>query len=225
VMLPDGEIVAVADTQGNPAARAIAERVKSAQGVLQVSPRRITLAPGQGQTIRLRVAGAPDDASAVELRSHLTIASLPPREAGVTAEEAAAGTRPGELRFQINALLGLSIPAIVRMTDPDVRAGIENPKVSFARIGGANTPPTPVLSVELVRLGASSLFGNVEVRPQGQPRSPALGVARGVGVYPEIDRRTIQIPLTRAPQPGERLEVTFTDDDSAPGRLLAKLDF
>jgi hypothetical protein len=225
VMLPDGQILAVADVQANPAAKAVADRVKSAQGVLQVSPRRITLAPGQGQTIRLRVAAAPDDASAVELRSHLTISSLPPREAGVTAEEAAAASRPGELRIQINALLGLSIPAIVRMTDPDVRAGVENPKVVSLRLGGANAPPSPVLSIDLVRQGASSLFGNVEVRVAGQPRSQPIGIARGVGVYTEIDRRTIQVPLTRAPLPGERLEVTFTDDDTAPGKLLAKLDF
>jgi hypothetical protein len=225
VMLLDGQILAVADAQADPAAKAIAERVKSAKGVLQVSPRRITLAPGQGQTIRLRVAGAPEDASAVELRSHLTISSLPPRESGVTAEEAAAATRPGELRIQINALLGLSIPAIVRMTDPDVRATVENPKVTALRLGGPKAPPSPVLSLDLVRQGANSLFGNVEVRVAGQPKSQPIGIARGVGVYTEIDRRTIQIPLARAPQPGERLEVTFTDDDSAPGKLLAKLDF
>jgi hypothetical protein len=224
VMLPDGQILAVADAQANPQAKAFADRVKSAQGVLQVSPRRITLAPGQGQTIRLRVSGAPDDPGAVELRSHLTIASLPPRESGTTAEQAAANAPTGELRIQINALLGLSIPAIVRMTDPDVRAAIENPRITLERLGGANAPPTPVLTVEVARQGASSLFGIVEVRTQGQKGEP-LGVTRGVGVYTEIDRRTIQVPLLRAPQPGERLEVTFTDDDSAPGRLLAKLDF
>ena len=226
VMMPDGQILAVADVQANPQAKAIADKVKSAQGVLQISPRRITLAPGQGQTIRLRVAGAPDDPSAVELRSHLTIASLPPRESGTTAEQAASAAPTGELRFQINALLGLSVPAIVRMTDPDVRAAVENPRIVQARFGGPNAPPSPALAVELVRQGTSSLFGNVEVRLQGQPATvPPLGVARGVGVYTEIDRRTIQIPLARAPLPGERLEVTFTDDDSSPGKLLAKLDF
>ena len=50
-----------------------------------------------------------------------------------------------------------------------------------------------------------------------------LGVVRGVGVYTEIDRRFIRIPLARAPAPGEHLEVTFTDDDTSPGKLLAKI--
>jgi len=33
----------------------------------------------------------------------------------------------------------------------------------------------------------------------------------------------VQIPLSRAPAPGEHLEVTFTDDDTSPGKLLAKI--
>jgi hypothetical protein len=220
-MMPDGQIVPVADAQGNPETKAVADRVQSAQAILQISPRRITLNPGQGQTIRLRISGAPDDAAAVEMRSHLTISSLPPREAGTTAEAAAANAPSNELRFQINALLGLSVPAIVRLTDPDVRAGIENARITIERAAAAG-PPTPVLSFDLVRVGANSLFGNVEVRVQGQPREPAIGLARGVGVYTEINRRSMQIALSRAPAPGEHLEVTFTDDDTSPGKLLAK---
>lgn len=224
LMMPDGQILAVADAQANPETKAVADRVKSAKAILQVSPRRITLDPGQGQTIRLRVANAPEDPGAVELRSHLTISSLPPRDSGTTAEAAAAANAPtGQLRFQINALVGLSVPAIVRLTDPDIRAGIENAHVGYERPGGPSGQVTPVLSVDLVRLGANSLFGNIEVRTEGQPRAPALGIARGVGVYTEIDRRSIQIVLSRAPAPGEHLEVTFTDDDTSPGKLLAKL--
>jgi hypothetical protein len=183
----------------------------------------VTLAPGQGQTVRLRIVGAPADASASELRSHLTIATLPPRDAGTTADAAAANAQTGELRFQINALLGLSIPAIVRLNDLDVRAALENPHVSLERLNGPKEPETPTLSLDLVRLGANSLFGNIEVRVQGEPKSPALGLSRGVGVYTEIGRRTMRIPLGRAPAPGEHLEVTFTDDDTSPGKLLAKL--
>jgi hypothetical protein len=223
VMLPNGQIMPVTDALESPDTRAVAARVKSAKPILQVSPRRITLNAGQGQTVRLRISGTPDDPAAVELRSHLTISSLPPRDAGTTAEAAAANAPTGELRFQINALLGLSVPAIVRLTDPDIRAGIENARVTLQRTGGAASPPTPVLSLDLVRLGGNSLFGNVEVRPQGQPKAAPIGLARGVGVYTEIDRRSLQITLSRAPTPGEHLEVTFTDDDTSPGKLLAKI--
>ncbi|HXA39759.1 MAG TPA: hypothetical protein VNW53_12225 [Phenylobacterium sp.] len=223
VMLPDGQILPMADVQAKPEAKAIAERVQSAQGILQISPRRVTLNPGQGQTVRLRVIGAPSDPGVVELRSHLTIATLPPRETGTTAEAAAANRPPNQLSFQISALLGLSIPAIVRLNDPDIRARLENARVTFESLNGPNSPPTPTLNLDLVRLGANSLFGNFEIRSAGQPRSPVLGLSRGVGVYTEIDRRAIRIPLTRAPAQGEHLEVTFTDDDTSPGKVLAKL--
>ena len=223
VMMPDGQILPILEAQAKPETKAVADRVQSAQSILQVAPRRVTLSPGQGQTVRLRVTGSPADASVTELRSHLTISTLPPRDAGTTADAAAANSQTNELRFQINALLGLSIPAIVRVGDTDVRAGLENPHVSLERLNGPNGPQTPTLSLDLLRLGPNSLFGNIEVRIQGQPKSAMLGVSRGVGVYTEIDRRAMRIPLTRAPAPGEHLEVTFTDDDTSPGKLLAKI--
>ncbi len=223
VMLPDGQILAVADAQANPAAKAVADRVKSAQPVLQISPRRITLNPGQGQTIRLRMSATPDSPSAVELRSHLTISSLPPRDSGTTAEAAAANAPSTELRFQINALLGLSVPAIVRLSEPDVRAGIENARVTMERSADPAAPPVAVLSMDLVRQGANSLFGNLEVTSRSMPLAPPIGLARGVGVYTEIERRSLRIVLNRAPTPGEHLEVTFTDDDTSPGKPLAKI--
>ncbi|MBS0360465.1 MAG: hypothetical protein JSR98_03720 [Proteobacteria bacterium] len=224
VMLPDGQIIPLTDAQAKPETQAVAGRVKSAQPILQVSPRRVTLAPGQGQTVRLRVVGAPADPGVVELRSHLTIAALPPRDSGTTAEQAASAAQTGQLSFQINALLGLSIPAIVRLNDPDIHAGLENARVTLEKLNGPTGPETPVLSVELVRAGANSLFGNLEARVPGQPKAtPPLGLAHGVGVYTEIDRRLVRIPLTRAPAPGEHIEVTFTDDDTSPGKLLAKL--
>jgi hypothetical protein len=161
------------------------------------------------------------------MRSHLTIATIPPRESGTTAEAASASVAPGELRFSISALFGLSIPAIVRLGPPDVRAGLENAGISYRQADapqGAAGPRSPVLDLDLVRLGANSLFGIVEVRLQGQPRTePSLGLARGVGVYTEIERRSMHIALSRAPAPGEHLVVTFTDDDTSPGKLLATL--
>lgn len=221
-MLPDGQIVAVADGANRPEVQAVASKVKSASAVLQISPRRATLAPGQGQTIRLRVAGAPDPAVA-EYRSHLTITTIPPADAGLTAE-AAAGLAPNELRFQINSVFGLSIPAIVRTGDPDVRAAIQNQRVEYAEVSPDGTAPprrTAIMAFDIVRLGANSLFGNVEVRPAGK-NGELLGIARGVGVYPEVERRTVRIPLSRAPGASEKLEITFTDDDTSPGKLLAK---
>ncbi|THD81011.1 MAG: hypothetical protein E7812_06300 [Phenylobacterium sp.] len=220
VMLQDGQIITVNDADA--AAKPIVAQLKSAKDLLLVSPRRATLAPGQGQTIRLRIGSVPADAAG-EYRTHLTVTTIPPPSAGVSAEAAAAGGR-GELSFQINAVFGISIPAIVRFSDPDPRAAIENAHIEQVdmALDGKTTKRTPVMVFDLTRQGTSSLFGNIEVR--GRNQKEALGFARGLGVYTEIAKRTVRIPLTREPGSGEKLEITFTDDDTSPGKLLAKLD-
>lgn len=230
IMLPDGQILAETEAQTHPEDKPTLDRLKSAKGMLVATPRRATLGPGKGQTIRLRVA-APTSGSAGnppptgEYRTHLTVTTIPPRDIGLTAEQAAALT-PQELRFQINSVFGLSIPVIVRIGAPDVRAAIENIKLSTQNVsadGAAPPKPTPVISFDIVRLGPNSLFGNLEVRgSKDRPTADPIGAARGIGVYPEIDRRQVQLPLKRPPQAGEQLEVSFKDDDTAPGRLIAK---
>jgi P pilus assembly chaperone PapD len=222
VMLPSGEIKAVAEARTEPELQPIVEKLASAQSLLVATPRRVSLAPGKGQTIRIR-ATPPADASG-EYRTHLTVTTVPPRDAGVTADQAQAGAR-GQLSFRITSVFGLSIPVIVRPGPADVRGAIENMRLAYADISpdGVSSPVrTPVVRFDLKRVGTSSLFGNVEVQsPRGKDRN-ALGLARGVGVYPEIDRRSIQIPLRRAPTAGEQLEIVFADDDSTPGRVIAR---
>jgi hypothetical protein len=171
--------------------------------------------------------GPAEQAAKGEYRTHLTVTTIPPKDMGTTAEEA-AGVKPGELSFTVYSVFGISIPVIVRLGEPDVRAGIENPHLIWADIPQPDGQPakrTPVLDFDLVRQGTNSLFGNVEVRGTKTKGKDPLGLARGVGVYTEIDRRAMQIPLTRAPEAGETLEITFTDDDTSPGHVLAHSDY
>lgn len=229
VMLPDGQILAADEAAQRSEGKAAAAALKSAKELVQVSPRRVTLAPGRPQTVRVRIAAPPEGADG-ERRSHLTVTTLPPRDSGATAEAAAANPgAAGQLRFQITAVYGLSIPVIVRAGEPDVRAAIENARIEYAEVSpDGRAPPrrTAIAVFEVVRAGPSSLYGNFEVRPAGDRRgAEALGLARGVGVYPEITRRAVRIPLSRPPAAGEQLEVTFTDDDTSPGKVLAKAAF
>lgn len=223
-MGPDGQIVAADTEAARTSLKSYADQMKSARDILQVSPRRVTLAPRQGQTIRLRLINPTTPLERGEYRSHLTVSTIPPRDTGMTADAAAAD--PGsQLRFQISTLFGLSIPIIARVGDPDVRAAIENVRIDETP-AAPNSPsqrPTATLMLDIVRLGSSSLFGNVEVRIVGQKRGDPIGLAKGVGVYPEVGRRSLRLPLTRPPALGEKLEVIFTDDDSSPGKVLAKV--
>lgn len=225
VMLPDGQIFAVEDADRRDDGKAATSQLKSAKDLLQVSPRRAVLLPGRPQTVRVRVSALPEGASG-EYRTHLTVTTIPPRDTGATAEAAAAGGTPTDLRFQITAVYGLSIPLIVRPAEADVRAGIEGARLDFPEVStdGREAPRrTPVISLDLVRAGSGSVYGNFEVHVVGEKKgSEPIGLARGVGVYPEIGRRSVRIPLNRAPAAGEKLEVTFTDDDTSPGKVLAK---
>jgi hypothetical protein len=222
VMLPTGEIKTLEDASSDEAAKPFAERLRSAHGLIMATPRRIVLAPGKGQTVRLRVT-QPANADAPEYRSHLTVATVPPREAGLTAEDAAA-QRAGQLSFRLNAVFGLSIPVIIRTGAPDVRADISNVRLDEETLspdGVAAPRRTTIIAFDLARRGGNSLFGNIEIR-SAAGRNEVVGLARGVGVYPEIDSRTVRIPLQRAPVAGEVLYVTFVDDDLTPGRVIAK---
>jgi hypothetical protein len=222
VMLSTGEIKTLDDALSNAEAKPVAERMHSARGLVVATPRRIVLAPGKGQTVRLRVT-PPANAEAPEYRSHLTVATVPPRDAGLTAEDAAA-RRTGELTFRLNAVFGLSIPVIIRTGTPDVRADILNVRLDQETLSPDGVAPprlTTVVAFDLARQGGNSLFGNVEIRAAAG-RKDVVGLARGVGVYPEIEKRTVRIPLQRAPVAGEVLDVTFVDDDLTPGRVVAK---
>lgn len=218
VMLPDGQIIATSDIDKHPEIKAQIDRLRSAAEMVRVAPSRVTLAPGQSQAVKLQLLAPPDGATG-EYRTHLTVTTVPPPTSGLTAESAATAD-PKALSFQITAVFGISIPVIVRMADADGTVKIENAHIeNGTNAAGARQT---VLVLDLLRAGASSVYGNVEVRPVGK-HGDLIGVARGIGVYPEIDRRSLRLTLTRPPAPGEKLEISFTDDDASPGKLLASL--
>lgn len=219
VMQPDGQIVAVADVAPDSAAATAAARLKDAKPVLSFSPRRVTLAPGQSQVIRVRVL-APAELPAGEYRSHLTVTTLPPEDTGLTAEQAAE-VGEGQVAVRVVSLLSLSIPLIVRKDATAGTAGIESLAVLAGTEGAADAPPASV-GFDLTRQGEGSVFGNLEVtltKAGAQPE--VVGAIKGIAVYAEIGRRHVQLPLTRKPARGERLAIRFVDDDATPGKTLA----
>jgi P pilus assembly chaperone PapD len=228
VMTPDGQIRTVAEAAGAAEGAAANGRLKSATTLLTFAPRRVTLRPGESQTVRIRVL-RPADLAVGEYRSHLTVTDVPPETAGLTAEEAVA-PGAGELAVRVVALFSVSIPVIVRQGPADVQAAIDAVRFSVkdqpAAPGTTAPKRTGVLSIDLVRKGASSLFGDVEIRAvkAGKP-GEVVGGARGVAVYGEIDRRTLALPLTRIPASGEVLDIVLRDDDTRAGTPLATVDF
>jgi P pilus assembly chaperone PapD len=226
-MTPDGQIRPVDDVARDPGGAAVVAAMKSAAPLIVYTPRRVTLPPGESQTVRLRIV-RPGDLAPGEYRTHLTVTQLPPENAGLTAEQAVAPLGEGQLAVRVVSLFSLSIPVIVRNGPPDVRAGIDHVALQVGDEAGspASARRQAALSLDLVRLGGSSLYGDVEVRAMtGAKGGQVIGGMRGVAVYTEVGRRSLVVPLTRLPAPHERLALTFLDDDTRPGAALATAIF
>ncbi len=220
VMTPDGQITAVdALKPGSPEAAAAAD-LHSAKSMILYTPRRVTLQPGESQTLRLRVL-RPADLPAGEYRTHLTVTAVPPEDTGLTAEQA-ANPGEGQLAARVVAVFAISIPVIVRQGPADTRAVLDN--VRFLAPSAADAAGSHgAVACDLVRAGGSSLFGDIEIRSAGaSPSSAPIGVLRGIGVYAEIARRQITVALDRAPAKGERLEISFKDQDLQLGSVLTR---
>jgi len=225
VMLPDGQIRAVSEAgQFAGGAEAVAGLASAADKVVW-SPRRVTLGPGRGQTIRVRsnLPAGTGGSGPAEYRTHMTVTNIPPADVGLTAEQA-ANAGPDRLTFQVYSVFGVSIPVILRPGTADARSALSDLQVATVAApqpDGNGTQQIPVVNMVLRRVGNSSLFGNVEVRARGDRTALPLGTARGIGVYPEIGQRALQVALSRAPRPGEELDVVYIDDDANAGTVLA----
>jgi hypothetical protein len=214
-MMPDGRIEAIDDADKNSPDASVAARVKSAKTFVVYTPRRVTLQPNESQTIRLR-ALRPANLASGEYRTHLTVTAIPPEDVGLTAE-AAVKPAAGQLAVRVVPAFSISIPLIVRQGAADVHAALEGPRYAVEH-APSGQQRVAVVSLELARLGASSVYGNIEVRRGDE----VIGAVQGLAVYPEIVRRPIRIPLSKIPPSGAELRVVLVDDDTQPGVELAK---
>jgi len=217
IMTTEGGVIGLSDVpKTQPNLDAIG-RLKSAREMVTFTPRRVVLSPGETQTIRVRVL-RPADLPAGEYRTHLTVTAVPPPDQGLTAEEATAQASGG-LSVRLTPLFSISIPLIVRQGPPEIGVELANLRYKPATAGAGGA-----VVVDIVRKGASSLYGDVEIRPAGASRSSKpLGALGGVAVYPEIDHRTVEIPLARPPTRGETFEVIFRDEDTKPGQVITSV--
>ena len=217
MMTAEGRLVDFASVT-DPAARA---KLRAASGMVRWSPRRVTLAGNEAQTIRL-MARVPPGTPPGEYRTHFAAVAIPPVGAGTTIEQATGQGGPGGISVQLVPRFGISIPVIVRIGATTLTVGIRDIAIVQAPSGGK------ALQLTLVREGTRSAFGDIAVKAPGAKKP--IAEIKGIGVYPEIDQRTVQVPFDAALDPrlyarGAKLSVTYTDDDFAPGSNLARQEF
>ena len=160
-----------------------------ADALLRYSPRQLVLAPGASQTVRI-VLRKPAGLAAGEYRSHLVFSKLADTQgkAGTQASEAPAGE---DLEIRLTALVGVSIPVIVRQGETAALVTLANLKVE--RPPG-NQPP--MLSLEMRRAGNRSVYGDVIVTlaPSGRTET-VVARANGVAIYTPNSMRRAKIAL------------------------------
>jgi P pilus assembly chaperone PapD len=193
------------------------EGERFADGMLRYSPRQVTLQPGTAQTVRIMLR-KPADLLDGEYRSHLLFDKLPDAEGSASVEN--RGAQNSQIGVMINALVGASMPVIVRHGNVDATVNLAG--LALQKDAAKN----PVLVLRFERDGAASVYGDVSVSftPRGgKPQS--LAQVGGVAVYTPNRVRQAALPL-QLPKgvtlAGGTLEVAYRDRPEAGGKLLAQ---
>ena len=195
-----------------------ADGERFADGMLNYSPRQITLQPGTAQVVRVMVR-KPDALAEGEYRSHLHFEKLPDPK-GQTSVDGAGRPDQG-IGVVVNTLIGTSIPVIVRHGAVDATVVLRDLAFKAGVAGDA-----PVLAFQIARSGSSSVYGDLEVgfTPAGRSEHMVARVA-GVAVYtPNAARRAavpLQAPAGLALARGT-LRLVFRERADAGGGILAE---
>jgi len=195
-----------------------------ADELIRFSPRRVTIAPFGSQTIRLLVRRPRGDApETVEYRTHLSVRSIPatPRLEDIESNQKAE--EEGQLSVKAIATVETIIPVILRVGQTNASVQITNPELVL------HDPESgfPTLTVDLVRGGNRSIYGEMEVvHVSSGGDETQLFFARGLAVYAPTTRRVKTVRLKKATpemlQSGQ-LVVRYVETEDMHGDQSAQL--
>lgn len=186
--------------------------------LLRYSPRQVMLAPGKGQTVRIMVR-KPANLATGEYRSHLMFAKQPEAR-GNNSVETRDAAADNEIGIMLTALVGASIPVIVRHGNTDA-------SVSLTHLDLQQTADkAPVLALHMERSGNQSVYGDLTVSftPHGGSEQ-VVARANGVAVYTPNPQRRARITLEQPDGSQLRngiLRVTYREQAEDGGALLAE---
>ena len=217
MMTEDGQIVDLA-TVTDAAAQA---HVKTSSGFLRWSPHRVTLGNNESQLIRV-MAHVPPDLPPGEYHTHFSVVAVPPDDGGLSIQQATGQDNAKGIGVHITPRFGISIPVIVRVGATTLNVGITDIALTSMPDGKRG------IALTITREGTRSAFGDISVTAAGV--NTPLAQVRGLGVYTEINHRLVKLAIDPKASPallthGARLTITYTDDDTAPGKILARQEF
>ncbi len=190
-----------------------------ADSLVRFSPRQVTIQPGGSQTVRVMLR-KPSELAAGEYRSHLQFDRVPDASGDSSVEQ--LGKKDGnQIGVVLTALVGVSIPVIVREGETQASVTLSNL---------ALTAPGPkadaAASFQINRDGNRSVFGDLAVTFTPNGGSPIeLAKADGVAVYVPNAQRRARMPLklsAGAALKGGTLRVSYRERAEAGGRMIAE---
>ena len=186
------------------------DKEKAALQVIRYAPRRVTLPPNQPQSIRIGMHPA-DALADGEYRAHLLFRAIP-KAAPVEAVQDVSN----DLKIQLIPIYGISIPVIVRKGNLEATAALSN-----VHIGKDNEGPT--LEFSLSRKGNKSVFGEIHVTKPGV--SEPVTIAKGIAIYPEVESRSVSLPIPPevAAQLRGEVVVSYYEAPEAGGGLISQV--
>ncbi len=197
------------------------ENPSSVAGFVHFSPRRVVVAPGQTQTVRVSYH-APADLAPGEYRSYLRIAQEASPGAGTPV---ASGEQKG-ITFQLNALMSYAVPVFVRHGAGTATAAVSAIEPTQVKRDGGTVP---ALKVSLTHGGVFSSYGRIAVYQQLDANAPVelIGEAGAVAIYTEVlgTTRVVELKPGNKLEPGSWIRVTYEGEDADRGQVYAERSF
>lgn len=179
-----------------------------ADQIVRYSPRRITLAPGAGQTVRLMLkmpAGLPEG----EYRSHLSVNHIP--EASSTIPTDKQGKTPTDFSVKLTSYGNIAVPVIVRHGKLNAELEIKDLTTLL------KDKESPVVEFTMRRSGNRSVYGDIAVMVKTENgKVEQVAAANGVAVYVPNETRKARFTLRGKDVLTAKgtLHVTFTEQGS-----------
>jgi P pilus assembly chaperone PapD len=202
-MLPDGHMVR--------AAPGVASE-HFATDMVRFSPHELVLDPGASEVVRLQVPPLEKRADG-EYRTHVLIQQVP----DIAALRVSPFERTDGVSVDLQAVLGVAVPLLIRRGEPSARVRIEALRIE--RAGDGQT----ALAVRLERQGERSVRGALSLTLDGSE----IETYDGLAIYAPAPARELLLALPKdTPVLSGRLEVRFRENEETrdPVDIRAVLD-
>jgi len=191
----------------------------SAQDLISLSPRNMTLKPDESLPLRILVKNMADKPDG-EYKSHLQVRMTENDLDLATGRPATDGAS-----VVIKPKMVTVIPVIIRKGQTEYKVSLDEAKLTM---GAGEGKQKPEVQATLSMTGNRSILGDfkvVHVAPDG--KETQLAFFRGVAIYRGVAKRTQSVPLD-VPEGinvhSGRLQVAFMSQENEGGKVLTSKD-